>query len=112
MLADLAGRLVAAINHRDLVQLEALLPAALSPDPERSAQFLKLVKEFGPRASLDGIEDPTFAEESAEATFNLSLTWRGDFGVVRKKAGRFQGRLGRHEAVWKVEGVRLIDAVP
>jgi hypothetical protein len=112
MLADLAGRLVAAINDRDLVRLEALLPATLSPDGERRARFLKLVKEFGPRASLDGIEAPTLAENSAEATFNLSLSWRGDFGVARKKAGRFHGRIGRQEAVWRVEGVSLVDAVP
>lgn len=112
ILAELAGRLVAAINEQDLTRLEALLPAALAQDAGRRAQFLKLVKEFGPRASLDGIGDSTVAEDRAEATFTLSLSWRGDFGVARKKTGRFLGKIGREGVVWQVEGVSLIDAIP
>src|ERR1051325_2289087 len=57
ILADLAGRLVTAINDRDLAQLETMLPEALSQDADRRARFLKLVKEFAPRASLEGIGD-------------------------------------------------------
>jgi hypothetical protein len=41
-----------------------------------------------------------------------ALSWRGDFGVARKKAGRFLGRISRQEAGWRVEGVGLVDAVP
>ena len=87
ILAELAGRLVAAINEQDLTRLEALLPAALAQDAGRRAQFLKLVKEFGPRASLDGIGDSTVAEDRAEATFTLSLSWRGDFGAFTSCTG-------------------------
>ena len=112
ILADLAVRLVAAINDRDVARLETLLPETLSQDAERRARFLKLVKEFGPRASLDGIGDPTLAEDRARATFTLSLSWRGDFGVARKKAGRFVGMIDRQEGTWRVEGISLVDAVP
>ena len=89
-----------------------MLPEALSQDADRRARFLKLVKEFAPRASLEGIGDPAFAGDRGEATFTLSLSWRGDFGVTRKKSGRFVGVIGRQEAAWRVRGVALADALP
>ena len=106
------GRIVAAINGKQTAQLLTLLPAALARDPGRLERFLDLVREFAPRASLGTIEPMSLAEDRGEATFAVSFTWRGDFGVERRKAGRFMGVVTRQEGGWRFDGARLLDAVP
>lgn len=106
------GRIVAAINGKQTAQLLTLLPAALARDPGRLERFLDLVREFAPRATLGTIEAMSLAEDRGEATFAVSFSWRGDFGVERRKAGRFIGVVRRQEGGWRFEGARLLDAVP
>jgi hypothetical protein len=106
------GRVVAAINGKQTAQLLTLLPAAMARDPGRLERFLDLVREFAPRATLGTIEAMSLAEDRGEATFAVSFTWRGDFGVERRKAGRFSGVVRRQEGGWRFEGARLLDAVP
>ncbi|HJR36593.1 MAG TPA: hypothetical protein VJ817_16675 [Gemmatimonadales bacterium] len=106
------GRVVAAINGKQTAQLLALLPATMARDPGRLERFLDLVREFAPRATLGTIEAMSLAEDRGEATFAVSFTWRGDFGVERRKAGRFIGVVRRQEGGWRFEGARLLDAVP
>jgi hypothetical protein len=88
------------------------MPVALAPDAGQRERFFKLVKDFGPRATLDGIEDPTLAGDRGEARFTISLSWRGEFGVARRKAGRFLAIVHRQDAGWQVDGASLIDPVP
>ncbi len=88
------------------------MPGALAQDAGRRERFFKLVKEFGPRATLDGVEDPTLAQNRGEARFTISLSWRAEFGVARRKAGRFLAIAHRQDAGWQVDGARLIDPVP
>jgi hypothetical protein len=38
--------------------------------------------------------------------------WRGDFGVERRRAGRFAGVVRRAGEEWRFDGARLLDAVP
>lgn len=104
--------MVAAINGKQTAQLLTLLPATMARDPGRLERFLDLVREFAPRATLGTIEAMSLAEDRGEATFAVSFTWRGDFGVERRKAGRFSGVVRRQEGGWRFEGARLLDAVP
>jgi hypothetical protein len=106
------SRVVAAINGKQTAQLLTLLPAAMTRDPGRLERFLDLVREFAPRATLGTVEAMSLAEDRGEATFAVSFTWRGDFGVERRKAGRFSGVVRRQEGGWRFEGARLLDAVP
>ena len=106
------SRVVAAVNGKQTAQLLALLPAALARDPGRLERFLNLVREFAPRATLGTVEAMSLAEDRGEATFAVSFTWRGDFGVERRKAGRFIGVVRRQEGGWRFEGAQLLDAVP
>jgi hypothetical protein len=106
------SRVVAAINGKQTAQLLTLLPPAMARDPGRLERFLDLVREFAPRATVGTIEAMSLAEDRGEATFAVSFTWRGDFGVERRKAGRFSGVVRRQEGGWRFEGARLLDAVP
>lgn len=111
-LTNLPTRLVAAINARNVADVEAALPEGLAQDAGRRERFLKLIKEFGPRATLDRLDDPAFAENRAEARFTVTLSWRGDFGVTQRKSGRFMAVAHRQDTGWQADGATLIDAVP
>jgi hypothetical protein len=111
-LSGLAGRLVAAIAAKNLSELTSLMPAAVAVNPGRQERFLNFVREFGPRAGLGSIEEVTLAGDRGEARFTVSFTWRGDFGVDRRKPGRFLGILRRQNGEWRPAGVQFLDGVP
>ena len=112
VLADGASSLLAAINGRRVSELALLLPEVLAGDLARRERFMKLLRDFGPKATLGTLEPVTLTETGAEARFTVNFSWRGDFGVDRRKAGRFLGTLRREESGWRFEGARLLDAVP
>ncbi len=112
VLADAASSLVAAINARRMTELAVLLPEPIAGDLGRRERFLKLLKDSGPRATLGTLEAATLTESGAEARFAVAFNWRGDFGVDRRKTGRFLGTVRREEAGWRFQGARLLDAVP
>jgi hypothetical protein len=111
-LSGLAGRLVAAIAAKNMSELTSLMPADVAVDVGRRERFLNFVREFGPHAGLGGIEETTVAGDRGEARFAVSFTWRGDFGVDRRKPGRFLGILRRQNGEWRPAGVRFLDGVP
>jgi hypothetical protein len=73
---------------------------------------MKLLRDFAPRASLGTVEATAASEGGAEARFAVSFSWRGDFGVERRKTGHFLGTARRDESGWRFAGARLLDAVP
>ncbi len=111
-IADGAGRIVAAINDRKTSALASLLPEARAGDLGRRERLLKLVKDFGPTAVLGPIEDFTPNDDRGEASFTVSFTWRGDFGVDRRKSARFQGAVRREGGAWRFDGANLLDPIP
>ena len=111
-IADAANRLVAAINGGRLAELGGLVPDAVGNNLELRDRFLRLVKDFAPKAKLDAVEGTTLADTRAEARFTMTLTWRGDFGVERRKAGRLLAVVRRQESGWQFEGARLLDGFP
>lgn len=111
-IADGANRLVAAINGRRQAELAGLVSDAVGNDPDRRDRFFRLVKDFAPRAKLDAVGGTTLADPRAEGRFTITLTWRGDFGVDRRKTGRLVGVVRRLENGWQFEGARLLDAWP
>ncbi len=112
ILTQSAGRLVDAINGRRWDEVARLLPEGISGDLGRRERFMKLLREYAPRASLAGIEGTTLAEDRGEARFTLQLEWRGDFGVGNRKTGRFAGQASRNGPEWRFEGARLLTALP
>jgi len=111
-LGQAAQSLVDAINGHRLIDVALLLPEGLAGDLGRRERFMKLLKDFSPRASLGAVEGPTFAEGRAEARFAVSFSWRGDFGVDRRKTGHLLCMVSRDASGWRFQGARLQDAVP
>lgn len=111
-LTEAANSLIAAVNGRRMTDLAILLPEAFAGDLPRRERFLRLIRDYGPRASLGNLELGTLAEDLGEARFSVNFSWRGDFGVDRRKSGRFLGRVRREPTGWHFEGARLLDAVP
>lgn len=109
--AEGISRVVASINGRT-AGLPTLIPAELAGDAGRLARFLEFVKGFAPRATLGSVETVVLADDRGEARFQVSFTWRGDFGVERRKTGRFAGVVRRQEGGWRFAGARLLDAIP
>ncbi|HLG06998.1 MAG TPA: hypothetical protein VI383_12715, partial [Gemmatimonadales bacterium] len=108
-----AARLVDAINSRRMTDLAQLVPEALAGDLGRRERFMKLIRDYAPRASLGQIEGTALADAQGEARFTLQLAWRGDFGVATRKAGRFLGILHREAGgSWRFDGARLLDPLP
>lgn len=107
-----AARLLAAINARRSGDVAMLVPEAMAGDLGRRERFLKLVKDFGPKASLGSVDDPTMGDDRGEARISISLAWRGDFGVDKKKSGRLVAFVRRDGETWRFEGARLVDAIP
>ena len=112
VLADAAQSLVAAINAHRILEVAQLLPEGMAGDLGRRERFMKLVREFAPRGTLGSVEATTLAQTGAEARFAVAFTWRGDFGVDRRKTGHFLGIVRREESGWRFQGARLLDAVP
>lgn len=109
---DAAGRLVTAINARDAGSLSQLLPDAQAGDRARLNRFLKLVKDYGPRATVASVDAPTLTGDRGEVQFSVALTWRGDFGVNSRKSGAFLGALRHTDSGWRFDGARLLDNLP
>ncbi len=108
-----ASRLVDAVNSRRMSDLASLVPEALAGDLGRRERFMRMVRDYSPEASLSATEGITLAEDRAEARFTVQFSWRGDFGVRSRKAGRFLGTLHREaRGEWRFDGARLLDAVP
>jgi hypothetical protein len=107
-----AGRLVDAINGRQLENVLRLLPEGLAGDLKRRERFMSLLKDYSPRATLARIEGTTLAENRGEGRFTLQLEWRADFGVGHRKTGEFVGLVSRSGADWRFDGVRLVNSVP
>lgn len=112
VLSQAANTLVAAINGRKMASLALLLPEALAGDLGRRERLTRLVRDLGPRATLGTVEPVILAEDRAEARFAVSFSWRGDFGVDRRKSGRFLGIMRRETTGWRFQGAQLLDAVP
>jgi len=110
--AEGIGRVVTAINGKRVTELLVLVPEEMAGDPARLERFVGLVKGFGPRATLGGVEPLALADDRGEARFTVSFVWRGDFGVERRKTGRFIGVVRRQEGEWRFAGARLLDAIP
>jgi hypothetical protein len=107
-----AARLVAAINAKQDGDLAQLLPEGQAGDRSRLTRFLKLIKDYGPRATLGTVDEPALSGDRAEARFSLSLSWRGDFGVSSRKSGTFLGLLRHTDSGWRFDGARLLDNLP
>lgn len=112
ILTQAAGRLVDAINSRRLDNVARLLPEGLAGDLGRRDRFMKLLKDYAPRATLGRIEGTALADSAGEARFTIQFEWRGDFGMSFRKVGQFSGIVSRGRADWRLEGARLLNPVP
>ena len=101
-----------AIDAHRLIDVAVLLPEGIAGDLGRRERFMKLLKDFSPHASLGAIEGTSLAEGRAETRFAVSFSWRGDFGVERRKTARFLGLVSRDNSGWRFQGARLLDAIP
>jgi hypothetical protein len=112
ILTQAASRLVDAINSKRFDNVARLLPEGLAGDLGRRERFMKLLRDYSPRATLGAVEGTTLAESQGEARFTVQLEWRGDFGVGSRKAAQFTGVASRDRNEWRFEGARLLNPVP
>jgi hypothetical protein len=110
--AEAVDRLIAAINGRELGELDAMLREDPAEDTARRGRFLELIKEYGPRATLGSIDQAIVGEDRARAGFTVALDWRGAFGVSHRRIGRFVGIVRHGDTGWRFEGSILLDAIP
>lgn len=110
--AEAVDRLVAAISSRNLRELNTMLIEDPGGATGRRERFLQLIQEYGPRATLDNIEEAIVGEDRARARFTVSLEWRGVFGAGQRKTGRFVGIVRRGGAGWRFEGSALLNDLP
>jgi hypothetical protein len=109
---DLNGgiqRFAQAVAGRQVAEVAGLFAPGEAKSRERFVQFLK---ESAPTSTLQATEPVSITETQAEAAFTLLLKWRGDFGVEKKKAVRFQASTGRRGDEWTFAGVRLLENFP
>lgn len=111
-LSEAARSLVSAINAHRILEVAVFLPEGQAGDLGRRERFMKLLKDFEPKATLMAVEPGSTTLTAAEARFTVSFSWRGDFGVDRRKTGHFLGSARREESGWRFQGARLLDAVP
>ena len=111
-LAGAADRVVRAINGRDLTTLRSLLSASAAGNPGALERFLKLVDQYSPQATLDSLGDAVIARDRGQLTFTISLVWRGDFGVSKRKTGRLLAAARLQDPGWRLQGVTLLDPIP
>ena len=111
-LTEAARSMVSAINAHRVLEVAVFLPEGQAGDLGRRERFMKLVKDFEPKATLMAVEPGTTSLTVAEARFTVSFSWRGDFGVDRRKTGHFLGSVRREDSGWRFQGARLLDAVP
>ena len=110
--AEAVDHLVAAINGRNLRELNTILIDDPGGVATRRQRFLELIKEYGPRATLDNVDEAIVGEDRARATFTVSLEWRGVFGAGQRKTGRFVGIVRRGGTGWRFEGSALLNDLP
>src|ERR1043166_174462 len=70
--AEAVDHLVAAINGRNLRELNTILINDPGGVATRRQRFLQLIKEYGPRATLDNIDEAIVGEDRARAPFTVS----------------------------------------
>ncbi len=99
---------------RAVTAREASVVAAMfSPaDARRRDRFVQFLGDASPTASFGATEPAEVTETAGDAAFTLVLKWRGDFGVERRKAVRFQASTRRRGDNWAFAGVRLLENFP
>jgi hypothetical protein len=107
-----AGRLVDAINGKQLEAVARLLPESMAGDLRWRERFMNFLKDYSPRAVLDKIEGTTLAQSRGEARFSMRIEWRADFGVRQRKSGQFVGLVSRSGTDWRFDGARLLNPLP
>ena len=81
-------------------------------DAKQRDRFVQFLKESSPTATLETTDPAEVTETAAGAAFTLLFKWRGNFGVEKRKAVRFQASTRRQGDNWVFAGVRLLENFP
>ena len=99
----------AAVSARELGTVSTMFSSA---DARRRDRFVNFLRDGSPTSALQGTEPPEMTETAADAAFTLMIRYRGDFGVEKRKAVRFQASTRRQGEDWTFAGVRLLENFP
>jgi hypothetical protein len=103
-------RFVNAVQGKQMATVAAAFSS--SGDTRRRDQFVEFLRQNSPSATLKGSGQPAVAESGAETTFIVEFRWRAQFGVERKKDGRFGATARRSGNGWEFGNIRLLEAFP
>ncbi len=81
-------------------------------DAKRKAKFGKFLAESLEGASLGTVDGVNVLQDHSEATATITFRYRDDFGVEKKREVHVKVVAVRSAAMWRFEGVRLIEAFP
>ena len=81
-------------------------------DAKRRTRFAKFLTESLDAASLGTVEGVTILSDHSEATAGITFRYRDDFGVAKKREVKLKVIAIRNGALWRFEGVRLLEAFP
>lgn len=84
----------------------------LPAEARRRDRFVQFLRESSPVSAFQQTEPAELTETAADAAFTLLIRWRGDFGVEKRKAVRFQASTRRRGDEWSFAGVRLLENFP
>ena len=99
----------AAVSARDVGNVSTMFFAS---DAKRRDKFVNFLRDAGPTSALQGTDAAEVTETAADAAFTLMVRYRGDFGVEKRKAVRFQASTRRQGEEWTFAGVQLLENFP
>ena len=99
----------AAVSTRELGTVSSMFAPA---DARRRDRFVNFLRDASPSSSFQATEPAELTETAADAAFTLMIRYRGDFGVEKRKAVRFQASTRQRGADWVFAGVRLLENFP
>ena len=99
----------AAVTARELGTVSTMFAAS---DAKRRDKFVNFLRDASPVSAFQGADAAEVTETAADAAFTLMVRYRGDFGVEKRKAVRFQASTRKQGEDWTFAGVRLLENFP
>ena len=111
LIASARDRLVTAINSKQIDAIATLFSWAGNEGWKN--RFLSHLRANESSAEPGALEEVALGEGGvADASFGVTVRWRANFGVERRKVAQFTGTVRRVGSDWRLTGIRLLQQFP
>ncbi len=111
LIASARDRLVSAINSKQIDGIATLF--SWTGNDGWKNRFLSHLRVNESSAGPGALEEVVLGEGGvADASFGVTVRWRANFGVERRKVARFTGTVRRIGSEWRLTGIRLLQQFP